>query len=347
MLAREAQEHRHEIDRAVETDAEGEGKPATDREVAVEQRPQIDDRLLPPQAAADEGEACQQRDREQAQHVDRCPTVLGRILQADLQRRQRQRHQQQPGPVDGAGVTVFARLARQEAARYQGSGNARPDIHQEQPVPGIGLGDPAAHQGTNRRRQHRHHAGQRRGDALLAEGKQQEDGGEHRRDQHAAREALHHAADDQGFEAAACRAAGRGQGEQRERGDEQPAQAEHARQKPGQGNGDHFGDQIGGLHPAHLVGGDGERRADIGQRGDDDLDVEHGHEHAERHGREADPGARANTAVIGHRGHPLSAASSARMRTQSASALNTENAKPYQTSPKTSGSTRISAATMQ
>ena len=210
-------------------------------------------------------------------------------------------------------------------------------------MPRPGLGDPAADQRTDRGRQHGHDAGQRRRHALLAEGKQQEHGGEDRRDQHAAGEALHHARDDEGLEAAAGRAGGRGDGEQAERADEQPAQAEHARQQAGQRDRDHLGDEIGRLHPAHLVGRDGQRLADLGQRRDHDLDVEHGHEHAERHGREADPGAGARSSLVRH---CRSAASSARMRTHSTSAFSTENTMPYHTRPKQSGSTRISAATM-
>ena len=77
--------------------------------------------------------------------------------------------------------------------------------------------------------------------------------------------------------------------EDRQRDHEQPAHAEHAGQQSGQRNGDDLGDQVRGLDPAHLVGADIERGADVGQRGRDHLDVEDRHEHAEAHGAEAEP----------------------------------------------------------
>ncbi len=59
-------------------------------------------------------------------------------------------------------------------------------------------------------------------------------------------------------------AADRGQREDRGRTDEQPAHGQHPRQQAGQRNRDDLGDQIGGLHPAHLVGRDVQRRLDVG-----------------------------------------------------------------------------------
>ena len=65
-----------------------------------------------------------------------------------------------------------------------------------------------------------------------------------------------------------------------------------AGQEAGQRDRDDLGDQIGGLHPAHLVGRDAERALDRRQRGRHDLHVEDRHEHADAHRREADPGRR-------------------------------------------------------
>ena len=69
VLAHEAQEHRHQIDRAVEADAEGEAQQAADGEVAVEQRPEFDHRMAAAEAAAHEAGAADEADREQAQHM--------------------------------------------------------------------------------------------------------------------------------------------------------------------------------------------------------------------------------------------------------------------------------------
>ena len=67
------------------------------------------------------------------------------------------------------------------------------------------------------------------------------------------------------------------------------ASSSSAGQEAGQRDRDHLGDQIGGLHPAHLVGRDAERALDRRQRGRDDLDVEDRHEHADAHHGEARP----------------------------------------------------------
>ena len=104
------------------------------------------------------------------------------------------------------------------------------DVDQEQPVPGPGLGDPAADHRPDRRRQHGHDAGHRGGDRMQADRKQQEDGGEHRGDQRAAGKTLKHAEADQRRKTAAEGAADRGEGEEADRGDEQPPQGQHARQ---------------------------------------------------------------------------------------------------------------------
>ena len=68
---------------------------------------------------------------------------------------------------------------------------------EKQPVPGIGLGDPAADDRSDRRCQHRKHAGNRRCDALRPRWKEQEDRGEHGRDERAAGKALDDAPGDQ------------------------------------------------------------------------------------------------------------------------------------------------------
>ena len=46
---------------------------------------------------------------------------------------------------------------------------------------------------------------------------------------------------------------------------------------------DHFGDQIGGLHPRHFAGAGRQAGLDLLQRRRDDLDVQDRHEHPEHH----------------------------------------------------------------
>ena len=233
--------------------------------------------------AADPGER-RQRDRQR-----RGPAALRRLLEQDLERGERGRHQEQRDEVEAARRARIARLARQQPGRDRDGDRARHDVDQEQPVPGIGIGDPAADDRPDGRRQHRQRAAKRGRDVLAVRGEQQEHRGEHRRDQHAAAETLQHPPGDQHAERPAGRAADRRRDEDRQRDDEQPAHAEHAGQQPGQRNGDDLGDQVRGLDPAHLVGADIERGADVGQRGRDHLDIEDRHEHAEAHGAEAEP----------------------------------------------------------
>src|ERR1019366_4179486 len=89
----------------------------------------------------------------------------------------------------------------------------------------------------------------------------------------------------------AYRTAKRRQRETTDRQYKQPAHAQCARQHAGQWNCDHLGDEIGGLHPTHLVRWDAECTLDDRQRRRDDLHVEDRHEHADAHRREAEPGA--------------------------------------------------------
>ena len=120
--------------------------------------------------------------------------------------------------------------------------------------------------------------------------KQQEYRGEDRRDQHAAGKSLHHAEYKQHGKAAAVGAADRCKGKERHRCGDQPPQGQDAREQAGQGDRDHFRDQIGGLDPAHRIRGNRKRLLDRRQRRRHHLDVEDGHEHAKAHQEEAGPG---------------------------------------------------------
>ena len=62
-----------------------------------------------------------------------------------------------------------------------------------------------------------------------------------------------------------------------------------------------LGDQIGGRDPAAVIDAGADRALDVGQRGVDDLDVEHRHEGAERGADHRDPGLRGDGGIVGPR----------------------------------------------
>jgi hypothetical protein len=167
--------------------------------------------------------------------------------------------------------------------------NPRHHVDQEQPVPGPGLGDPAAHDRPDSGREHRRHPGDRGRQPLRALRKQQEHRREYRRDQRPPEKALQDTPGDQAVETPACRATNRGQREQADRADKEPAHAEAAGQVASKRDGDNLGGEISGLDPTHRIGRDAERPADGGQRRGHDLDVEDRHEHAQAHGGKGEP----------------------------------------------------------
>ena len=88
------------------------------------------------------------------------PAALRRFLQRRSPAPRAQRHQDQRQPCRGAARGAIDRRSRgRNQAATAAADDARRDVDQEQPVPGIGLGDPAADDRPDGRRQHRQHAG--------------------------------------------------------------------------------------------------------------------------------------------------------------------------------------------
>ncbi len=136
----------------------------------------------------------------------------------------------------------------------------------------------------------RPHPAQPGGDRLFgSRPEQQEHGGEHGWHQHARRHALQHAEAHQRGKAGAEGAGDRGEGEEDGGEDHQLPQREHPHQQAGQRDGDDFSNQVGCLDPAHPVRADAQRLLDHAERGDDDLDIQHRHEHGDAEAAEAQP----------------------------------------------------------
>ena len=88
--------------------------------------------------------------------------------------------------------------------------------------------------------------------------------------------------------------------------DEQPPDAENARQKPGQWDRDDLGNQISRLDPAHLIFRYAQRALDGRKRRHDHLGVEQRHEHADAHHGKAAPQRNASATIDNSKRHESS-----------------------------------------
>ena len=77
--------------------------------------------------------------------------------------------------------------------------------------------------------------------------------------------------------------------EQHRVGQQVAAQREHLREPAGERDDDDLGDQVGGGDPAAVIDAGADRALDVGERGVDDLDVQHRHEGAEGRADHGDP----------------------------------------------------------
>ena len=164
-------------------------------------------------------------------------------------------------------------------------------------MPGIGLGDVAADDGAQRGRQHGKGTCHGRGENAPSHGKQKEACGEHGRDHDTAAITLDRPKQNQRLELVAHGAAEAGSREASHGADEQAAQREQPGQGRRQGNGNDLGNQIGRLDPAQPIERNTEGCLDLGQRTGNDLDVQDRHEHAQTHGKEAQPSGKPATAL--------------------------------------------------
>ena len=122
----------------------------------------------------------------------------------------------------------------EQASAQRGADNARQDVDEKQPVPGISGGDPAANHRANGWRQHGQHAGEHGGDALAGHREQQKDGREDGGYQRTASKPLHDPPSNQDLQVVANRTTQRGYGEHRGGDDKQAAHAEQPCQEPGE-----------------------------------------------------------------------------------------------------------------
>ena len=284
------QKQRDHVGRAVKAGADDEGVERAEREVAVAEGAQVDDRLAVGQHAPEEqGRGDRRHDHGDADRPVVEPIPARAFLERVFEAAEKHRHQHQPGQVEIAQQGQIGLVDVDQAPHGGRHGDPRHDVDQEQPVPRQRVGQIAADRRSQGRRQVQD---QRDDDHDRAELGLAELGVDHREDQRrdrAAAGALQGAVEDHLVEAGrggAQRARG---GEAERRDDEQDSRRQQPRQDSGHRHHHHVGDQIRGLHPGDLVGAGRQPALDLGQRAGDDLDVHDRHEQAGDHREDAEP----------------------------------------------------------
>ncbi len=216
------------------------------------------------------------------------PVLVVALFQHIFQRAEEDRHGDQPPPVELLPERVLRLVEINEAPGQDGDDDAGNDVDEEQPVPGKGIGKITADRRTDCGCKRRDQTDDRRDDRAFRWREDREGGRKDGRDHAAADKALDRAIDDHLVDIGGGGAERARYGEARSTGGEEHARGENARQRARKRDHDHFGDQIGGLHPGDLIRAGAEAGLDFRQRGGNDLNVENGHEHAEDHREERD-----------------------------------------------------------
>ena len=218
------------------------------------------------------------------------PVVLVAFFQHGLQRRQADRHGDDAGPVALAQQRQLHRLGFQRVIEHADHDRAGHQVDIEDVLPAPVLGQIAADGRADRGREGGREGKQRKSDRLLRLRQQRDDQRERHRDQHAAGKSLYRAQHDHLRQILREGAGDREQQEQDGVGQQIVADREHLGEPAAQRDHHDLGDQIGGRDPAAIIDAGADRALDIGERGVDDLDVEHRHEGAERRADHRDPG---------------------------------------------------------
>ena len=185
----------------------------------------------------------------------------------------------------------IVRIAKQDVAGSKGQ-EADRDVDQEDPAPGILVGDPAAEGRADDRRHQGRQAEQRHRHALLFARKGVEQHALAGGLKTAAGQALDHAEQDQLIEAGGHPAQPRGEGEDGDRQQEVVAATEMGRQPAGDRQDDGVGGEVAGDNPFAVVDRRRQAAGDVAQRDDRDGGVEHLHEGGHHDDRGDEPGVR-------------------------------------------------------
>ncbi|GJE03234.1 hypothetical protein GMJLKIPL_5185 [Methylobacterium isbiliense] len=266
-------------------------------ELAPAQEPQVHHRVPVVQLPRDHRHEGDRHDgREGDDEVRAEPVLPLPLVEHDLQRAEEGRHQQEADEVEAHALAPQAppllhrrgRVLDEEVDQHQGH-HADRGVDQEAPVPGIGVGEPAAEGRPDHRRDHDGDPVEREGLAALLrrEGIRQD---RLRERGHTAAEPLQHPEEQQRFEAPGEAAQHRRDGEERDRRHEERLAPVALGEEARRGQHDRVGDEVARHHPGRLVRPDRESARDVAQRHVGDRGVEHLHEGRERDHHGDDPG---------------------------------------------------------
>ena len=164
------------------------------------------------------------------------------------------------------------------------------DVDEEDPAPGVVVGDPAAQRRPDHRRHDHAHAVERHRDALLFAREALDQNGLGDRLQRSAAQALQHAKEDQRAERRRHAAEQRTDGEDADARHVEALPAEQGREPAAQRQHDRVGDEIRRQHPGRFVDAGREVAGDVRQRDVRDAGVEHFHERRQQHDAGDQPG---------------------------------------------------------
>ncbi|MPL60705.1 hypothetical protein SDC9_06266 [bioreactor metagenome] len=285
-IAEQARQHRRQQrQRGEQDDADDEDEHEPGGEVAVEEHPRVEERVLGTDDPDHEDPESRERDGELDPDLGRVePVDLAAAVEHQLQRANPDAERSEAEEVELPQPPAHLRQVG-HAARERHRPERHVDV--EHPPPVEGLGQVAAEGGADDRADHDPRAPHRHRRAVLFLRVDVEQEGLAERHDRGAEDALRHAEQHHRLEAPGDAAEHRGQDEARHRGDEDLLAAEALRHPARQRRDDRRGDDIGGQHPVDRVRG----RAEVGahrRQGDvRDGGVEHLHDRRE-HQREGD-----------------------------------------------------------
>ena len=221
------------------------------------------------------------------------PVLLLALVEREFEQADADRYSGQAGEVDRVAALhagfdlrwVFDHLVG-EVERNQANG----DVDEEDPVPVVVVGDPAAEGGADGGRDDDSHAVDGEGLAAFFDGEGVGENGLFAGREAAAAEALQDAGDDQEPEAGREAAERRADGEHDDADHVEAFAADAVRKPAGDGQNDGGGDEVAGQHPGGLVLRCADRARDMRQGDVGDGGVEHLHERGERNRQGNQPG---------------------------------------------------------
>ena len=266
----------------------------TDGEVFIAEEPQVDDGILVAQLPPDQSDhAADKEEGEEADEAGCEPGIFFALVEHDLQAAHGNGEEAEAKVVHVAQARAVGldprRIIDQSADQKEGQ-NADRNVDEEDPAPGIIIGDPTAEGGADRGREDGDETVEGKGLASLlrleAVGHDGLGHGLHS----AAAGSLQDAADEQHGQRRRRAAEEAGDGKNHNAKQEEVAAAHHAGSPCADGQYDCVRDQVAGQHPCALVGRSAQRAGDVGQGHVGDGGVEHFHECGQRHSCGYDPG---------------------------------------------------------